>query len=284
MELLLTPSQLAPALAEVWALLLWLLVGLGLYAALFSRTVFDGAGSVPARLFGPTDAGIAAGLMALFGVMMAAGSRGGGGAPENAAPALPDAGAMILAVAIVTSIFGAMMAGILTSLHARRIDWRAAFGGRAVGPLGVPPRAVFLLALAIPLVTGALFVSRLLLGSGGGEEEQEIVRFFAGSDSTRAKWVVALSAMVLAPVQEEFVFRGYLYPVLKRYVGPFLGLAINAALFAGIHLHAPSFAGLFVLAGCLTLAYEWTGSLFVPMAMHALFNSITVVNLLSRGG
>ena len=60
------------------------------------------------------------------------------------------------------------------------------------------------------------------------------------------------------------------------------GILINAALFAGIHLNAPSFAGLFVLAVCLTLAYEWTGSLLVPMAMHALFNSISIVNFARR--
>ena len=279
MELL--PSQLAPALAEVWGLVLWLLAGLCLYAALFNRTVFDGLGRVRADLFGPVDAGIAAGLMTLFGIIIVTGFHRG--AQQPVAPKLPDAAAMITAVVVNTMIFGAVIFGILTSLYARRIDWRACFGLRAVGPLGVAGRAMWLLALAIPLITGSLMISHLLLGSGAGDDEQEIVRFFAGSKSTGAKWAVALSAMVLAPVQEEFVFRGYLYPALKRYGGPFLGLAINALLFAGIHLHLPSFAGLFVLAACLTLAYEWTGSLLVPMAMHALFNSITVVNLLGRG-
>lgn len=281
MDLLLSPSQLAPALAELWVLVLWLLVGLGLYAALFDRAIFEGLGGVPARLFGPTDAGIAAGLMTLFGVVIVAGIRSN--ARQTVSAELPEAGAMIIAVVVNTVIFGAVIFGILTSLYARRIDWQECFGVRAAGPFGVLGRAVLLLALAVPLVTGALMVSHLWLGSGGGGDEQEIVRFFAGSKATGAKLAVALSAMVLAPVQEEFVFRGYLYPVLKRYGGPFLGLMINAALFAGIHLHAPSFAGLFVLAACLTLAYEWTGSLLVPMAMHALFNSITVVNLLGRG-
>lgn len=282
MELLFSPSQLAPVLVEFWGLGLWLLVGLCLYAALFDRAIFDGLGRVPAHLFGPTDAGIAAGLMTLFGLVIVAGIRGGAGQAQAGAE-LPEAGAMIMAVVVNTIIFGAVILGILASLYARRIDWKECFGLRALGPFGVATRAVLLLALAIPLVTGALIVSHLWLGAGGSDDEQEIVRFFAGSKSTGAKLAVALSAMVLAPVQEEFVFRGYIYPALKRYVGPFLGLVFNAALFAGIHLHAPSFAGLFVLAVCLTLAYEWTGSLLAPMAMHALFNSITVVNLLGRG-
>lgn len=278
MELLL--SQLAPALAQLWLLVLWFLAGLCLYAALFHRAVFDGLGRVPASLFGAPDAGIAAGLTALFLFVIGAGFRQGS-ASAPAAASLPDAHAMILAVVINSVIFLAVILAILLSLYARRIRWRECFGLRAVGPVGVVSRAALLIVLAVPLVTAALVAAHLLLGSGGNDE-QEIVRFFVGSKSAAAKAAVALSAMVLAPMQEEFVFRGYLYPVLKRYGGPFLGLVINAALFAGIHLHLPSFAGLFVLAACLTLAYEWTGSLLVPMAMHALFNSFTVLNLLGR--
>lgn len=280
MDLLFSPSQFATALAELWGAVLWLLIGLCVYAALFDRAIFDGLGRVPARLFGPVDAGIAAGLMTLFGMVIVGGIRGGGGKPAGAA--LPDAGAIILEVVVGAVLFGAVIFAVLVSLYARRIDWKECFGVRVVGPLGVAGRAVLLLLLALPLIAGALMASHLWVDNGG-VDEQEIVRFFAGSKATGAKWAVAFSVLVLAPVQEEFIFRGYIYPVLKRYGGPFLGLVVNAALFAGIHLHAPSFAGLFVLAACLTLAYEWTGSLLVPMAMHALFNSITVVNLLGRG-
>jgi membrane protease YdiL (CAAX protease family) len=34
----------------------------------------------------------------------------------------------------------------------------------------------------------------------------------------------------------------------------------------------PSLLPLFVLGGCFTLAYEWSGSILVSMTMHALFN------------
>ena len=39
------------------------------------------------------------------------------------------------------------------------------------------------------------------------------------------------------------------------------------------------FLPLFVLGGCFTLAYEWSGSILVPMTMHALFNGITLTAL-----
>ena len=50
-----------------------------------------------------------------------------------------------------------------------------------------------------------------------------------------------------------------------------------------LHLHLPSLLPLFLLACVLTLAYELSGSLLVPMAMHALFNAITLVGVFFAG-
>ena len=109
------------------------------------------------------------------------------------------------------------------------------------------------------------------------------MRFLGASDSQTARYVVGISAVFVAPVLEEFIFRGYLYAVVRRYAGMTLGIIVNATLFAAIHTHLPSFGGLFALAVCLTLAYEWTGSIFVPITMHALFNAISVAQLLHGG-
>jgi CAAX amino terminal protease family. len=54
-------------------------------------------------------------------------------------------------------------------------------------------------------------------------------------------------------------------------------MIISASIFAAIHAHIPSLAGLFVLAVTLTLVYQSTGSLWTPMLMHALFNAVTVI-------
>src|SRR6266566_461584 len=78
--------------------------------------------------------------------------------------------------------------------------------------------------------------------------------------------------VAIAPVVEEFLFRFFLYGVLKRYFGRFLGMIVNALLFAAAHTHLPSFVPLFILGSCFTIAYEWSGSILVSMTMHALFN------------
>src|ERR1700736_1169828 len=85
--------------------------------------------------------------------------------------------------------------------------------------------------------------------------------------------------VAVAPGVEEFLFRFFIYGVLKRYFGRLLGVIFSALLFAAVHAHLPSFAPLFVLGSCFAIAYEWSGSILVPMMMHALFNAITLTAL-----
>jgi membrane protease YdiL (CAAX protease family) len=114
---------------------------------------------------------------------------------------------------------------------------------------------------------------------GSGSSKQEIVDLFNASRTLQQRIVIIVVAVGVAPVVEEFIFRFFLYGVLKRYFGVFFGLLANALLFAAVHAHLPSFAPLFVLGICFTLAYEWSGSILVSMTMHSLFNSLTLIIL-----
>jgi membrane protease YdiL (CAAX protease family) len=87
-------------------------------------------------------------------------------------------------------------------------------------------------------------------------------------------------AVIVAPVAEEVIFRGYLYPVVKKYAGTTVALLLTAVLFAVLHGHVPSIPALTMLAVCLGLAYEKSGSLLVPMIMHAVFNAVSVAGIL----
>jgi membrane protease YdiL (CAAX protease family) len=87
-------------------------------------------------------------------------------------------------------------------------------------------------------------------------------------------------AIIVAPVAEEVIFRGYLYPIGKRYAGPFFAMVLTSLLFAALHGHAASLPALFTLAMCLGLAYEKTGTLLVPLIMHAVFNAISVAAIM----
>jgi len=93
--------------------------------------------------------------------------------------------------------------------------------------------------------------------------------------------LAVLVAIVLVPIVEEFLFRGYLYGALKRGIGMVGAIGVTSLLFALIHGHVPSLAVFFVLAVCLGIAFEKSGSLIVPMAMHSLFNAVSVCVMLS---
>jgi membrane protease YdiL (CAAX protease family) len=90
-------------------------------------------------------------------------------------------------------------------------------------------------------------------------------------------WQVVIAAVGIAPISEEILFRGYIYPVFKRLIGAPPAALGAAVLFAAIHNNALGFPGLTLLALALTLTYEFTGSLLVSVFMHAWFNGISLL-------
>jgi membrane protease YdiL (CAAX protease family) len=114
---------------------------------------------------------------------------------------------------------------------------------------------------------------------GGGSSKQSIVEFFNGSRTIEQRIMIIVFAVAIAPIVEEFVFRFFIYGVLKRYVGCLLGVILSSLLFSAAHAHFPSFVPLFVLGTCFAISYEWSGSILVSMTMHSLFNSLTLIAL-----
>lgn len=137
--------------------------------------------------------------------------------------------------------------------------------------------AIILLFAAYPLIFLADLVTQRVLG--GPSSRQAILELFNGSQTLEQRVLIILLAVGVAPLVEEFVFRFFLYGVIKRYAGPVVGLLASALLFAAVHAHLPSAGPLFVLGVCFTLAYEWSGSIVVTMTMHALFNALTLTAL-----
>jgi membrane protease YdiL (CAAX protease family) len=166
---------------------------------------------------------------------------------------------------------------IAAFLRLRRFDLNSLGGfskigfGRAVTTGGI------LLLAAYPLVLLAEVVTQKL--SRGPLEKQGIVELFNSSSTLEQRILIILLAVTVAPLAEEFFFRFFLYGVVKRYFGRAVGVVTSALLFAAVHAHLPSFAPLFVLGICFTIAYEWSGSLLVSMTMHALFNALALTAL-----
>jgi uncharacterized protein len=111
-------------------------------------------------------------------------------------------------------------------------------------------------------------------------EPQETVKAFQQSDGIGFKILVIFMAVLIAPLAEEILFRGFVYGVLKRYTdAPFAALS-SSLMFAIIHLHVGSLLPLWMLAVIFCLAYEITGCLLVPMMLHATFNAVSIIAML----
>lgn len=184
-----------------------------------------------------------------------------------------------------STVFLIVVAFLSLFLHFRGIRLRDFLGVDRVSPVKVFSLAVGMLLPTLPLILAVSIFTQLLLGSKA--QSQEIVEFFMEASKNhdqRSLLMVGALGVLVAPVAEEFIFRGFLYTVFKRFLGAPLALVLNAALFAAIHVNVSSLGALFVLAMAFTLAYEITGSLLVSMAMHAIFNfsSLALIYLTSN--
>lgn len=154
----------------------------------------------------------------------------------------------------------------------RVAGWNTSSFGRSLGC------ALLCLGAAYPLL---MLVQAMVFGyAGGNVAPQDVVEFLQDAKSPRDRIAVIAMAVAVAPLAEETIFRGYLYPVGKKYLGSSLSALVTAALFAALHGHLASVPALFILAVCLTLAYEKSGFLLVPAIMHAVFNAISIVGIL----
>ena len=88
-----------------------------------------------------------------------------------------------------------------------------------------------------------------------------------------------LPTSALDPLYEEVLFRGVLFPYLTKRAGLAGGTLLVSALFALLHFHLPSMAPLFLLSIALCLAYWRTGSLWVNIGIHAIFNATSILAL-----
>lgn len=174
-------------------------------------------------------------------------------------------------------LMGIVVLFIASFLQFRGVDVGALGGFVRISFLRALSTGVILLFFAYPLILLCDTITQWFFG--GGSSKQNIVEFFSGSRTIEARVWIIFFAVAVAPVIEEFLFRFFLYGVFKRYFGRLLGILLSALLFAAAHTHFPSFVPLFVLGSCFAIAYEWSGSILVPMTMHCLFNSLTLTVL-----
>jgi membrane protease YdiL (CAAX protease family) len=216
-------------------------------------------------------AALIAGLLIADALLMLA-AIGLAGA-DHAPPTLRIAGQLVVEILFVI--------GVVVWLRYRRHDLRAAFGLRRGTHAGaILDGLLCFLAVLPPLAVGFVVWLTLLKSLGIEYTPQPVAELLAGEASVPLLVLLVVFAAVVAPLCEELVFRGLLYPLAKRWLGTALALLATSAVFALIHVHLPTMGALFVLGIGLGLAYELTGSVLTPISMHAAFNGINLAGML----
>ena len=166
-------------------------------------------------------------------------------------------------------------------LRSRAWTWGQAFGLQTQGLVRRLGAGMAFYAGILPLFFFAAILSQLVMWIIGYPVTiQDVVLIFMEPQSLWTLLALLGLAMVIAPAAEEILFRGILLPLLMKRLGAGPAVILSSVLFALIHFHVPSFFPLFVLATGLALAYIYTGSLWVPIVMHALFNGMNLAILL----
>ena len=152
------------------------------------------------------------------------------------------------------------------------------FRGKAAGwnPAKIPlfvVAAVRSYLMAVPVLVLVLMAVAAVLNLLKIEPApQPIFAMYLSEGRTAVVRVLLLLAVVAGPVAEEIFFRGLLYGWLRQRIGVRNGLLISSFLFALLHMDAVAFFPILGLGLLFGWAYERTGSLAAPVAIHILHN------------
>ena len=96
-------------------------------------------------------------------------------------------------------------------------------------------------------------------------------------------WIFILGALA-APIGEEFLFRGLLYPLLRNRLPVVAAVALSAIAFAFVHFIPPLIPALLVMGAVLAVIVERFQSIYPAMLVHGLNNAAALIALYAAIG
>ncbi|PPK84380.1 hypothetical protein CLV84_4150 [Neolewinella xylanilytica] len=178
----------------------------------------------------------------------------------------------------------ALLALLLT--YGRR--WSDAAGFVRPRHPGMIGNAILVFLFGIPLVAlAAYFNLQLDLPDWMVRSEAEGNALLASVlriESISELAVALLTVAVVPAFAEELMFRGLLQGrLLRSMMSGTAAIWVAAIIFSAIHLEFAGFFPRLLLGVLLGYSYRWTGSLWVPVILHLLFNGLQVITTYQAG-
>lgn len=171
--------------------------------------------------------------------------------------------AFVLAAVYCAHIGGRVVRAWQFGLRPPDVGWRLATG-----------MLVFLLVsfLALSVAWSAVF----------NPGKEKLLEQLGTNEATSLLLLSAGLTCVVAPICEEFLFRGYVFTALRSWRGTWPAAVITGLVFGAVHAGSAPALDLVPLAGLgfgLCLLYRYTGSLYPCIAAHSLNNSLAFAAL-----
>ena len=180
----------------------------------------------------------------------------------------------ILAVGMVVQLVPPMLVAVMLASRGTSMSqflglkWKHARYLWVITPAGVIIAYMFLFGIEYYGYSGWLEQY-----FGNDAKLQETVKTYQETNAVTVRIMIAISAILIAPIAEEIVFRGYIYTAVKRFSGRLFATVLSSLLFGVVHFNISALIPLVFLALILALAYELSGSIWAPISIHALFNA-----------
>ncbi|MDD2600175.1 MAG: type II CAAX endopeptidase family protein [Kiritimatiellae bacterium] len=219
--------------------------------------------SLKARSFALPVAALA--LVTTLGFTVPVELMGSGGAqlPESGrlvAGSLVYAGAAALVVLFAGMVSRSTLSQLFTSPES--CFKVSLLKGVVYGVAAIPP------IILVTVITGTV-IKELGLEAEG----QSVIEWLTNPQTTvLTRIAIVFCAVVVAPVIEEVIFRGILFPAVLKGRGFLFSALLVGCVFSLIHFHAPSFLSILLLNVFFCAGYAATGSLVTPIVMHMVFN------------
>jgi uncharacterized protein len=113
-------------------------------------------------------------------------------------------------------------------------------------------------------------------------EKEKVLETLGSNGGTALLLLSAALTCIVAPLGEEFLFRGFIFTALRNWKGLWPAAIITGVLFGGVHYGSAPALDLVPLMGLgfgLCLLYRVTGSLYPCFVAHSLNNSIAFGSL-----
>lgn len=193
----------------------------------------------------------------------------------NIAPSFAEIGGMGILIYVALAL-----AAWYFALKRRGVGWREG---------GFRPVASGTLLKMVPVTIALMILNALVVGLSAqvfGDVPTAQDQIVGGANAITLEefvWLFALGA-IAAPIVEEFLFRGLLYPLLRGRLKVAAAVGSSAFIFAFLHFFPTLIPALLTMGIVLAVLAERYHSILPSIVVHALNNGVALIGLYAAIG